>query len=178
MTSLIASCFRILNWLYFPNCLRSILTWDMIYVMIIFRTDDRSPSLCSPSHHRSEGQSRSCRMTRSRSWGYTSACPRASCCRWCPHTKSGAENTVIQIQTLRSLIILTLWDTGTVQRILPLENSWAFVFELLGSAAKIPLDRSCLLYRATSGFQSKFGAILEQMWAFTQIYTYLGIDFT
>merc|ERR1719291_548550 len=26
VTSLIASCFKILNWLYFPNCLRSILT--------------------------------------------------------------------------------------------------------------------------------------------------------
>ena len=29
----------------------------------------------------------------------------------------------IVIQTLRLLIILTVWDTGTVQRILPLEKS-------------------------------------------------------
>ena len=56
---------------------------------------------------------------------------------------------------------LTLWDTGTVQTMFPLEKSCALVLELRGSAARIPLERSCLLYSDTSGFHRMAGGTLE-----------------
>ena len=86
VTSLIASCLRILNWLYLPNCLRSIFTLKGYR-----STYQRYPSWSSdhsPCHHKSGGRNLSCHKTRSRSWGYTSGCPRASCCRWYPRTIS------------------------------------------------------------------------------------------
>ena len=43
----------------------------------------------------------------------------------------------------------------------PLENNWTLVLELLGSAAKIPLDKSCLLKRAMSGFHRELGDTLQ-----------------
>ena len=55
---------------------------------------------------------------------------------------------------------LTLWDTGTVQTMFPLEKSCALVLELRGSAARIPLERSCLLYSDTSGFHKMAGGTL------------------
>ena len=42
-----------------------------------------------PGHRRTEADSLMSHKTRSRSWGYTSEFPRASCCMWCPRTGSG-----------------------------------------------------------------------------------------
>ena len=54
-----------------------------------------------------------------------------------------------------------LWKTGEIQRTFPLENNWTLVVELFRSAARIPLERSCLLKSAMSGFQRDSGDTLE-----------------
>ena len=61
-----------------------------------------------------------------------------------------------------SLFPLTLCETGKIHRMLPLEWMWALVLALLGSAARIPWSRSCLLYSEMSGFQRSAGLILGQ----------------
>ena len=43
----------------------------------------------------------------------------------------------------------------------PLENNCTLVLELFRSAAKIPLERSCLLKSAMSGFHREFGDTLD-----------------
>ena len=136
-----------MNWLYSPNWRRSISAWMGMC--------PDSFLLFLPDRHRTGGRSYASREPKTQTLGCKSACPMASCCRSPPHT-----TPVFNFIKLTTFV--TLCDTGRIQRMLPLEWMWALVLALLGSAARMPWSKSCLLYRDMSGFQRSAGGILEQ----------------
>ena len=95
-----------------------------------------------PDRRRTGGRSCASHEPTTQTSGCKSACPMASCCRSPPRTTP--ECNLLELTTPG---LVTLCETGRIQRMLPLEWMWAFVLALLGSAARIPWSRSCLLYK-------------------------------